>query len=49
LRLGVIRTVASGHLRAVVEVLGRAHGIELVEGSDYELRTALAGGASIWR
>lgn len=44
LRLGVIRTVASGHLRAVVEVLARAHGIELVEGSDYELRTALAGG-----
>lgn len=44
LRLGVIRTVAHGHLRNVVEVLGAAHGIELVEGSDYELRTALAGG-----
>lgn len=44
LRLGVIRTVAHGHLRKVVEVLGAAHGIELVEGSDYELRTALAGG-----
>ncbi|MDE1918677.1 MAG: LysR family transcriptional regulator [Sphingomonadales bacterium] len=46
LRLGVIRTIGGEGLRTVVEALS-AHGfdgIELVEGSDYELRAALASG-----
>lgn len=41
LRLGVIRSIAPGQLAPIIRELGRAHGIELVEGSDYELRAAL--------
>jgi DNA-binding transcriptional LysR family regulator len=44
LRLGVIRTVANSQLRAIIEVLGQAFGIELIEGTDYELRSGIAGG-----
>jgi DNA-binding transcriptional LysR family regulator len=44
LRLGVIRSVANRQLRTIIEVLGREHGIEMIEGTDYELRTALATG-----
>ncbi|WP_353230468.1 LysR family transcriptional regulator [Novosphingobium sp.] len=44
LRLGAIRTVAPGLLRAVIAPLRDAYGVELVEGSDQELRVLLAGG-----
>ena len=44
LRLGTIRTVASGALSAIIGVLSRDFGIEMIESSDYELRTALAAG-----
>ncbi|WP_292965902.1 LysR family transcriptional regulator [Novosphingobium sp. UBA1939] len=44
LRLGVIRSIASHQLHTIVEALGREHGIEMIEGTDYELRTALASG-----
>ena len=42
LKLGVIRTVAGPMLEAVVAELAGAFSIELVEGSDSELRSALA-------
>ena len=35
LRLGVIRSVANRQLRTIIEVLGREHGIEMIEGTDY--------------
>ena len=44
LRLGVIRTIAAPWLAAVVTPLLDAHGVELVEGSDHELRAGLSGG-----
>lgn len=44
LRLGTIRTVSGGALRAVVMPLLRAFGVELVEGTDQELRGHLASG-----
>lgn len=44
LRLGVLRSVAGRDLGRIVTALGRHHGIELVEGTDYELRAALTGG-----
>lgn len=44
LRLGVIRSIAAGQLRAIVEVLAESHGLEMIEGSDHELRAALAAG-----
>lgn len=44
LRLGAIRTIASRELAAIVRVLAGHFGIEIVEGSDYELRAGLAAG-----
>ena len=44
LRLGTIRTIAPAHLRAVVEPLLEAFGVELVEGSDAVLRAQLQAG-----
>jgi len=44
LRLGTLRTVAARDLRAVVEPLRDAFGVELIEGTDHELRGALASG-----
>jgi len=44
LRLGAIRTIAAPALRAVVEPLLGAFGVELIEGSDHELRGSLASG-----
>ena len=44
LRLGTIRTIAPAHLRAVVEPLLGMFGVELVEGSDAELRAQLLAG-----
>ena len=44
LRFGVIRTVANPMLQRIVALLARDFGIELIEGTDYELRTGLASG-----
>jgi DNA-binding transcriptional LysR family regulator len=44
LRLGAIRTVSAHHLGAVVGVLSGAFGVELIEGTDQELRAGLASG-----
>ncbi len=44
LRFGVIRTVANPMLQGIVALLARDFGIELIEGTDYELRTGLASG-----
>jgi DNA-binding transcriptional LysR family regulator len=44
LRLGAIRTIAGAALRAVVGPLLDRFGVELVEGTDQELRNALATG-----
>ena len=44
LRFGVIRTVANPMLQRIMRVLARDFGIELIEGTDYELRTGLASG-----
>ena len=44
LRLGTIRTIAAPALRAVVEPLLGAFGVEVIEGSDHELRGGLASG-----
>jgi DNA-binding transcriptional LysR family regulator len=44
LRLGVIRSIAEPILAAIVEVLAADFGIEMIEGTDYELRGALASG-----
>ncbi|RVQ69347.1 LysR family transcriptional regulator [Croceicoccus ponticola] len=44
LKLGVIRSVAAPVLETVVAALGKAFSIEMVEGSDSELRAALASG-----
>jgi DNA-binding transcriptional LysR family regulator len=44
LRLGVIRSVAGAQLGRIIEMLSRDYGIEMVEGTDYELRTALTAG-----
>jgi DNA-binding transcriptional LysR family regulator len=44
LRLGVIRTVAEPHLNAVIAPLITAFGVELIEGSDHDLRSGLASG-----
>src|SRR5579863_108217 len=44
LRFGVIRTVANPMLQRVVALLGQHFGIELIEGTDYELRTGLTSG-----
>lgn len=44
LRLGTIRTIAPAALRAVVEPVLVRFGVELVEGSDSELRAQLSAG-----
>jgi DNA-binding transcriptional LysR family regulator len=44
LRLGAIRTVSAQHLGAVVEPLLGSFGVELIEGTDHELRGGLASG-----
>jgi|GEM_PF-140585 len=44
LRLGAIRTVSAAHLGAVVAPLSAAFGVELIEGTDHELRGGLASG-----
>ncbi|WP_144098349.1 LysR family transcriptional regulator [Croceicoccus sediminis] len=44
LKLGVIRSVAAPLLEAVLAGLGNAFSIELVEGTDSELRASLASG-----
>jgi len=44
LKLGVIRSIAAPALQRVVVALAEAFSIELVEGSDSELRAALASG-----
>src|SRR3546814_20555106 len=44
LRLGAVRSAPAAFLQRLVGELGRAFAIEIVEGSDSELRTALAGG-----
>ena len=44
LRLGVIRSVCNPMLQGIVSILGRDFGIELIEGTDYELRAGLANG-----
>ncbi len=44
LRLGVIRTVANSVLQAIIGALAADFGIEVIEGTDYELRTGLANG-----
>jgi DNA-binding transcriptional LysR family regulator len=44
LRLGVLRTVANRDLGRIVAALGTHYGIEVIEGTDYDLRAALTGG-----
>lgn len=44
LRLGAIRSVAAGTLAQVVTALGERFSIEIVEGTDAELRNSLASG-----
>ena len=44
LRLGTLRTIAPSDLRAVVEPLLGAYGVEVIEGSDHDLRGHLATG-----
>ena len=44
LRLGTIRTVAAHRLRAVIEPLLGEYGVEVIEGSDHDLRGNLANG-----
>lgn len=44
LRLGAIRTIAAAGLRAVVAPLLGAYGVEVIEGSDHDLRGNLASG-----
>ncbi len=44
LRLGAIRTIAAASLGAVVAPLLRAYGVEVIEGSDHDLRGNLASG-----
>ena len=44
LRLGTIRTIAAPDLRAVIEPLMGAYGVEVIEGSDHDLRGNLASG-----
>ena len=44
LRLGAIRSVAAPYLAAVVEPLLAQFGVELIEGTDHELRGSLASG-----
>jgi DNA-binding transcriptional LysR family regulator len=44
LRLGAIRTVSAPHLAAVVRPLLAQFGVELIEGTDHELRGSLASG-----
>ncbi len=44
LRLGAIRTISDVALAAVVAPMLRSFGVELVEGTDQELRSALASG-----
>jgi len=44
LKLGVIRSISAPLLRCVLAGLGKAFSIEMVEGSDSELRAALASG-----
>ncbi|WP_343610698.1 LysR family transcriptional regulator [Novosphingobium sp.] len=44
LRLGVLRTVANRDLGRIVAALGAHYGIEVIEGTDYDLRAALTGG-----
>lgn len=44
LRLGTIRTISESALRAVVEPLLGVFGVELIEGTDHELRSGLASG-----
>jgi DNA-binding transcriptional LysR family regulator len=44
LRLGVLRTIAAPDLRAVVAPLLASYGVEVIEGSDHDLRGHLASG-----
>lgn len=44
LRLGVIRSVSASDLRWIVRIISQDHGVEMIEGTDYELRSALSAG-----